>query len=171
MTKGRKAPQRGPPRFLAQALFAFTATSPGGKKRRPPARPQAGQQTATGPRKAQHGDAGWSSPVARQAHNLKVVGSNPTPATIPTPSSQRRQRHAQPAPLAHTPVLVHKPHFKAIGRSRQGRRTDAKLENTRQSILGGCPLRLRSQRIPGALVIKISNAGNPAIGSEASVLK
>ena len=27
-----------------------------------------------------HG-AGWSSLVARQAHNLKVVGSNPTPAT------------------------------------------------------------------------------------------
>ncbi len=27
-----------------------------------------------------HSDAGWSSPVARQAHNLKVVGSNPTPA-------------------------------------------------------------------------------------------
>src|ERR1700740_829662 len=26
-------------------------------------------------------DAGWRSPVARQAHNLKVVGSNPTPAT------------------------------------------------------------------------------------------
>jgi hypothetical protein len=24
--------------------------------------------------------AGWSSLVARQAHNLKVVGSNPTPA-------------------------------------------------------------------------------------------
>jgi hypothetical protein len=29
-------------------------------------------------------DAGWSSPVARQAHNLKVVGSNPTPATNDT---------------------------------------------------------------------------------------
>lgn len=28
--------------------------------------------------------AGWSSPVARQAHNLKVVGSNPTPATKKT---------------------------------------------------------------------------------------
>ena len=28
------------------------------------------------------GDAGWSSPVARQAHNLKVAGSNPAPATI-----------------------------------------------------------------------------------------
>ena len=29
--------------------------------------------------------AGWSSPVARQAHNLKVTGSNPVPATIQTP--------------------------------------------------------------------------------------
>jgi hypothetical protein len=28
--------------------------------------------------------AGWSSPVARQAHNLKVTGSNPVPATNPT---------------------------------------------------------------------------------------
>ncbi len=28
-----------------------------------------------------HGGAGWSSPVARQAHNLKVTGSNPVPAT------------------------------------------------------------------------------------------
>ena len=26
-------------------------------------------------------NAGWSSPVARQAHNLKVAGSNPAPAT------------------------------------------------------------------------------------------
>ena len=29
----------------------------------------------------QMGDAGWSSPVARQAHNLKAAGSNPAPAT------------------------------------------------------------------------------------------
>jgi hypothetical protein len=28
--------------------------------------------------------AGWSSPVARQAHNLKVAGSNPAPATNTT---------------------------------------------------------------------------------------
>ena len=27
-----------------------------------------------------HTNAGWSSPVARQAHNLKVTGSNPVPA-------------------------------------------------------------------------------------------
>ena len=38
--------------------------------------------------------AGWSSPVARQAHNLKVRGSNPLPATIQTrapPSSAGRR--------------------------------------------------------------------------------
>ena len=33
--------------------------------------------------------AGWSSPVARQAHNLKVVGSNPTPATNFIVSTQK----------------------------------------------------------------------------------
>jgi hypothetical protein len=32
--------------------------------------------------------AGWSSPVARQAHNLKVTGSNPVPATNIMPLSQ-----------------------------------------------------------------------------------
>ncbi len=29
--------------------------------------------------------AGWSSPVARRAHNPKVVGSNPAPATNDKP--------------------------------------------------------------------------------------
>ena len=28
---------------------------------------------------------GWSSLVARRAHNPKVVGSNPTPATLEDP--------------------------------------------------------------------------------------
>ena len=41
-------------------------------------------------------DAGWSSLVARQAHNLKVVGSNPTPATNPinmiSPSYQKKHK-------------------------------------------------------------------------------
>src|SRR5947209_6988817 len=32
--------------------------------------------------------AGWSSPVARQAHNLKVTGSNPVPATKSSESHQ-----------------------------------------------------------------------------------
>ncbi|EDK29319.1 hypothetical protein VSWAT3_19961 [Vibrionales bacterium SWAT-3] len=30
---------------------------------------------------ARKSDAGWSSLVARRAHNPKVVGSNPAPAT------------------------------------------------------------------------------------------
>src|SRR3954467_5269650 len=33
-------------------------------------------------------DAGWSSPVARWAHNPKVAGSNPAPATIDTCSER-----------------------------------------------------------------------------------
>ena len=34
-------------------------------------------------------DAGWSSPVARQAHNLKVTGSNPVPApSLPSLKSE-----------------------------------------------------------------------------------
>ena len=39
-----------------------------------------------------HIGAGWSSPVARQAHNLKVVGSNPTPATNKLPYIYQRLR-------------------------------------------------------------------------------
>ena len=31
-------------------------------------------------RRNQHNDAGWSSLVAREAHNLEVAGSNPVPA-------------------------------------------------------------------------------------------
>jgi hypothetical protein len=34
--------------------------------------------------------AGWSSPVARQAHNLKAAGSNPAPATKNPPRRTRR---------------------------------------------------------------------------------
>ncbi len=37
----------------------------------------------------ERGNAGWSSPVARQAHNLKVVGSNPAPATKFSITNQR----------------------------------------------------------------------------------
>ena len=53
--------------------------------RPPPALAGAANSLAQHPRPRVRGAAailaGWSSPVARQAHNLKVVGSNPTPAT------------------------------------------------------------------------------------------
>ncbi len=51
----------------------------------------AGQQSGLG----DHGDtpkthdAGWSSPVAREAHNLEVAGSNPVPATLKPPRSHQ----------------------------------------------------------------------------------
>src|SRR6202007_2450563 len=44
--------------------------------------------------------AGWSSPVARQAHNLKVVGSNPTPATNFSVQAKRFSGHWASAQLA-----------------------------------------------------------------------
>ncbi len=55
-------------------------------------------------------DAGWSSPVARQAHNLKAAGSNPAPATNttthnpttkpqgPKPRGQNTFRSTRPRP-------------------------------------------------------------------------
>ena len=35
-------------------------------------------------------DAGWSSLVAREAHNLEVVGSNPAPANFSDRSAGRK---------------------------------------------------------------------------------
>ena len=39
---------------------------------------------------ARSSGAGWSSPVARRAHNPKVTGSNPVPATISSDLSSER---------------------------------------------------------------------------------
>ena len=46
-----------------------------------PGHPRAAAFSSLDQTSKDNGTAGWSSPVARQAHNLKVVGSNPTPAT------------------------------------------------------------------------------------------
>jgi hypothetical protein len=46
-------------------------------------------------------DAGWSSPVARQAHNLKVTGSNPVPASKFLPKNQ---------------IVTNRPGFQEAGR-------------------------------------------------------
>src|SRR5215213_587913 len=63
-------------------------------------------------------DAGWSSPVARQAHNLKVAGSNPAPATTFTCTKRsaatrpsRRVAGAWPSAriAARSPGLVRPP--------------------------------------------------------------
>ena len=44
-------------------------------------------------------DAGWSSLVARRAHNPKVVGSNPAPATNWHCRLQTRQCESEKAPF------------------------------------------------------------------------
>src|SRR4051794_15797343 len=44
--------------------------------------------------------AGWSSPVARQAHNLKVTGSNPVPASQGL--SQKSSLPPWPCPEGHS---------------------------------------------------------------------
>ena len=70
-----------------------------------------------------HSDAGWSSPVARRAHNPKVAGSNPAPATIRRPRSatwafaveKLRRRDANVHPLRSTRT--------SVGRSRVWRTT------------------------------------------------
>ena len=41
--------------------------------------------------------AGWSSPVARWAHNPKVAGSNPAPATK---TAEVRDQKSEASPLA-----------------------------------------------------------------------
>ena len=58
-------------------------------------RPKALAAFASGPvfwKARQRFIAGWSSPVARQAHNLKVIGSNPIPATKTTLPGHRPGR-------------------------------------------------------------------------------
>ena len=52
------------------------------------------------------GGAGWSSPVARQAHNLKVTGSNPVPAT----STIRSPFHSRTIALIIHCVAARQPH-------------------------------------------------------------
>src|ERR1051325_3127946 len=57
---------------------AITAARPG-EARRAAVERHPGRASDPGP--TDTNNAGWSSPVARQAHNLKVTGSNPVPAT------------------------------------------------------------------------------------------
>ena len=52
---------------------------------------------------APHLAAGWSSPVARQAHNLKVTGSNPVPASTFTELITQGPKPFSSGPFCCTP--------------------------------------------------------------------
>jgi hypothetical protein len=78
-----------PPR---RARLAPRAPRPRGKtvvRRAPQPRPRHPEPAPNG---ANPPNAGWSSPVARQAHNLKVTGSNPVPATKSQPTKKSPDR-------------------------------------------------------------------------------
>ena len=84
-------------------------TTRGGAARQPVRTREPARKTLRAGTISPLGDAGWSSPVARQAHNLKVAGSNPAPATKINPTKthsqapQPRTRAPAADPCAHPP--------------------------------------------------------------------
>ena len=80
--------------------YAGQARSPQTRCSSPPQRRaqarSANKQRYRAQTQAIQNNAGWSSPVARQAHNLKVVSSNLAPATTDSdrPRSKERGRNA-----------------------------------------------------------------------------
>ena len=55
--------------------------------------------------KEQHNIAGWSSLEARRAHNPKVIGSNPIPATYAQIAQLVEQRTENPRVAGSIPAL------------------------------------------------------------------
>ncbi|CAI8966838.1 hypothetical protein EMIT0P12_70002 [Pseudomonas sp. IT-P12] len=68
-------------------------------------------------------DAGWSSLVARRAHNPKVVGSNPAPAT------NIKKGHSKEWPFLCTPVLCAKQEIVLIPKLRPALRPIAAFQH------------------------------------------
>ena len=83
--------------------------------------------------------AGWSSPVARQAHNLKVVGSNPAPAT----SSDKPQQ------LSRVAGVFRLSGHAAMTPGPSSATANARTWETSDFGSGGRPLRGREQREVG----------------------
>jgi hypothetical protein len=80
-------------------------------------------------------DAGWSSPVARQAHNLKVTGSNPVPAT-------KYQNGPPCGPFAYLPHARHQ----SPPRSPPQAGLPTERRSAKKQILSPKPNRIHSQK-------------------------
>src|SRR4051794_26318016 len=80
----RPIPGACAPGPAARALLTTTPTGSNGVCSRTPA--ALDLKAAKVPRNLVFTDAGWSSSVARWAHNPEVTGSNPVPATNAVPS-------------------------------------------------------------------------------------
>ena len=82
-------------------------------------------------------DAGWSSPVARQAHNLKAAGSNPAPATTDTDK-----------PAASAAGFVFLPVFPIAWRSVHSRMVRRSPCSAANILAGRIKAKLRQYRAP-----------------------
>ena len=72
--------------------------------------------------------AGWSSPVARQAHNLKVIGSNPIPATKHLTEFDLERNSRPPGRLFRFSQLRPSPRLKKFLNRRGGNSGESLLE-------------------------------------------
>src|SRR5687768_15840496 len=77
-----------------QGLGESVAARPAKHRKAPQCESRRGRPPHTRPNPS-FDSAGWSSPVARQAHNLKVAGSNPAPATTFTEQAVLSSRAAR----------------------------------------------------------------------------
>ena len=91
-----------------------------------------GRRQVLQPIPTNHTHAGWSSPVARQAHNLKAAGSNPAPATTSTElrNKPRSCPDGTPPPAAdrqfhHCRDLAYQFDLVALAVRRRGHRSGA----------------------------------------------
>src|SRR6195952_158311 len=78
------------PAKIIQTIHSLRHTDPPARGTRRATQAEATSHHAT----TLQGDAGWSSPVARQAHNLKAAGSNPAPATRSNAKARMTERSA-----------------------------------------------------------------------------
>ena len=85
----------------------------------------------TKPTEVYHGDAGWSSPVARQAHNLKVTGSNPVPAT-----NKIIPHHPKPSTLRHSPGGLADTYLQITEHSQGRAAVEARRRSPKQEAMG-----------------------------------
>ena len=96
--------------------------------------------------------AGWSSPVARQAHNLKAAGSNPAPATSLTCSTQSSGDPAgafcvrmprRPKDRSQLPARLHAQAARRPASARKPRREECR----RRKLALVVPTKLQSDRL------------------------
>ena len=116
---GQPNPQHTQPPKLEQTTIPTTALKPNSQNPIPAgwSSPALTRRRRRQPRQTHKTTAGWSSPVARQAHNLKVAGSNPAPATKRKNNSTRQSiRMAGVLPLRTRTLHVAEERAAGLGR-------------------------------------------------------